>query len=218
MNKRELYRRVVAWFTQTMPEAGPELRFSSEFELLVAVVLSAQCTDRRVNMVTPRLFARFPSPEALASAEVDEVVRLISSVSYPNAKGAHLVGMARMLADEFGGRVPSTREALMRLPGVGRKTANVILSVCFGQGAMAVDTHVFRVSHRLGLVSPEASTPLAVELELTKHIPKRLLCRANHWLILHGRYVCRSRKPLCAQCGLSPVCRSSAIKGKASDK
>ncbi len=189
-----------------MPEVGTELEFGSIFQLLVAVVLSAQCTDKRVNSVTPDLFAHYPTAEAMAKAEPEDILEYISSVSYPNAKAAHLVGLARALVEKHGGMVPSDMNALLDLPGVGRKTANVIQAVAFGKAAMAVDTHVFRVSHRLGLVAKTDDTPLKVEKVLTKNISNEDIPKAHHWLLLHGRYVCTSRKPHCEKCGLSDIC------------
>ena len=186
--------------------AETELQYGTPFELLVAVILSAQCTDKRVNMITPALLAAYPTAEIMAEAEPDEIFPYIRSVSYPNNKAKHLVGMARMLTRDFGGEVPDTLEELVRLPGVGRKTANVIQSVVFQKAAMAVDTHVFRVSHRIGLVPEKATTPLAVERALVKHIPAELIPLAHHWLILHGRYVCLARKPKCEACGLRVHC------------
>jgi endonuclease-3 len=202
MRKKERYERAIEWFKTNMPTAESELHFSNPFELLVAVILSAQCTDKRVNMVTPKLFNDFPTPEALAATTPEVVFEYIHSISYPNNKARHLVGMAQMLVRDFGSTVPSTLEELVRLPGVGRKTANVIQAVSFNKAAMAVDTHVFRVSHRLGLVSPRCTTPLSVEKELVKNISEELLPTAHHWLLLHGRYVCRSRDPQCDSCGL----------------
>ena len=189
-----------------MPIAQNELHFESDFHLLVAVMLSAQCTDKRVNLVTPALFEAYPTPETMATATVEQVLEYIKSVSYPNSKAHHLIATAQLLVDRFGGVVPQTLEELTSLPGVGRKTANVVMSVAFGQARMAVDTHVFRVSHRLGLVDEQARTPLAVERELVKHFPKSIIPRAHHWLILHGRYVCKAIKPNCISCGLSHAC------------
>jgi endonuclease-3 len=206
MRKKERYERAIAWFQKNMPTAQSELHFSNPFELLVAVILSAQCTDKRVNMVTPQLFHDFPTPEALAATTPEVVFEYIHSVSYPNNKARHLVGMARKLVADFGSEVPSTLDELVSLPGVGRKTANVIQSVIFNKAAMAVDTHVFRVSHRIGLVGNSCTTPLSVERELVKHIPGELLPIAHHWLILHGRYVCRARDPQCDTCGLKALC------------
>ncbi len=207
MKKQELYDRVVEHFRTAMPVAEPELTYSNPYELLVAVILSAQCTDKRVNMVTPRLFHDYPSPEAMAAAQPEVIHDYISSVSYPNNKAKHLVGMARMLVSEFGGEVPADLDQLTRLPGVGRKTANVIQAVIFHKAAMPVDTHVFRVSHRLGLVSDRCTTPLSVEKELTRHIPHEHVALAHHWLLLHGRYTCTARAPHCADCGLQMLCK-----------
>ena len=190
-----------------MPVAETELHYSNPFELLVAVILSAQCTDKRINQVTPRLFHDYPTPEAMAMASEEVIYDYIRSVSYPNNKARHLVGMARILMSDFGGEVPSTGEQLERLPGVGRKTANVIQAVIFQKARMAVDTHVFRVSHRIGLVSDKCTTPLSVERELTRHLPDEIIPTAHHWLILHGRYVCQSRTPHCEKCGLTALCK-----------
>ena len=206
MTKNERYEAVIAYFEQTMPVAETELHFGNDFQLLVAVMLSAQCTDKRVNMVTPALFEAFPTPAAMAAATEEEVLAYVKSVSYPNSKAKHLVEAARQLTERFGGEVPSTLDELTSLPGVGRKTANVVMSVVFGKAAMAVDTHVFRVSHRIGLVAEKAKTPLAVEQELVKHFPEALIPKAHHWLILHGRYVCKALKPLCMECGLHRAC------------
>jgi endonuclease-3 len=206
MKREERYQKILEYFQKTQPDAQTELRYENPYQLLVAVILSAQCTDERVNQVTPALFERYPTPQDLANAKVEEVYELIKSISYPNNKAKHLVGMAKMLVEQYGGEVPDTMEALVKLPGVGRKTANVILSVIYDQPAMAVDTHVFRVSKRLGLVDESAKTPLEVEQELVKHIPKELVARAHHWLILHGRYVCLARKPKCDACGLRAYC------------
>ncbi len=207
MTTKQLYSSVLIYFKSTMPLATTELRFSSPYELLVAVMLSAQCTDKRVNLVTPELFRRFPTVRDLALAEPGDVLPLISSVSYPNSKALHLVEAARIIWRERGGEVPSDAEGLESLPGVGRKTANVVLSVAFGEARMPVDTHVFRVSRRLGLVPLARTSPLAVEKELTRNIPPELLSSAHHWLLLHGRYVCTARKPRCHECGLLCVCR-----------
>lgn len=206
MTKKELYTRVLSYFRELHPEVTTELEFGSVFQLLVAVVLSAQCTDKRVNQVTPELFAHYPDARAMAEADEDEIYEYVKSVSYPNAKARHLVELSRMLVDEYGGEVPNDFDALLRLPGVGRKTANVMQAVAFGQSAMPVDTHVYRVSHRLGLVPSTADTPLKVEKMLVKHIPAEDLARAHHWLLLHGRYVCTSRKPHCDKCELSNIC------------
>ena len=207
MTQKELYKHTIEYFQQAMPDAQTELKYNSTFQLLVAVILSAQCTDRRVNMVTPRLFQSLPTPASMASATFDNVLSLISSVSYPNSKARHLIAMSQMLINDFGGQVPSTLDELTRLPGVGRKTANVVQSVAFGKAALAVDTHVFRVSHRIGLVPKSCTTPLATERHLTRNLPSDLLPQAHHWLILHGRYVCRSINPKCGECGLSAWCR-----------
>ena len=206
MTKKELYTRVLSFFRELHPEVTTELEFGSVFQLLVAVVLSAQCTDKRVNQVTPELFAHYPNAQAMAEADESEIYEYVKSVSYPNAKARHLVELARMLVSEYGGEVPNDFDALLRLPGVGRKTANVMQAVAFGQSAMPVDTHVYRVSHRLGLVPSTADTPLKVEKMLVKHIPAEDLARAHHWLLLHGRYVCTSRKPHCDKCELSNIC------------
>ena len=205
MTKKERYRKISEWFEANMPVAETELRYESPFHLLIAVILSAQCTDKRVNIITPALFQAYPTPEALAAASPEEVFEYIKSVSYPNNKSKHLTGMAKMLVERFGGVVPSEREELMQLPGVGRKTANVIAAVVFDKPAMAVDTHVFRVANRIGLTSTK--TPLATELELVKNFPPEVLPKAHHWLILHGRYVCMARRPKCEECGLTPYCR-----------
>lgn len=206
MTKKELYTRVLSYFRELHPEVTTELEFGSVFQLLVAVVLSAQCTDKRVNQVTPELFAHYPDAQAMAEVDESEIYEYVKSVSYPNAKARHLVELARMLVSEYGGEVPNDFDALLRLPGVGRKTANVMQAVAFGQSAMPVDTHVYRVSHRLGLVPSTADTPLKVEKALIKHIPTDDLARAHHWLLLHGRYVCTSRKPHCDKCELSDIC------------
>lgn len=206
MRKKERFENVIDWFQKNMPIAETELHYNSPFELLIAVILSAQCTDKRVNMITPRLFQDFPTPEALAASTPEVIFEYIRSISYPNNKAKHLVGMARMLVNDFNSEVPDTLEKLIKLPGVGRKTANVIQSVVYNKAAMAVDTHVFRVSNRIGLTT-NSKNPLVTELELTKYIPKGLIPIAHHWLILHGRYVCQARTPKCDQCGLSPFCK-----------
>ena len=211
MKRKERYEKVLDYFRQEMPEAQTELEFASVFQLLVAVILSAQCTDKRINQVTPELFRRFPDAQSMAAVEADEVLEYIKSVSYPNSKADHLVQMARMLMERYDGEVPETMDELLALPGVGRKTANVVQSVAFGRSAMAVDTHVYRVSHRLGLVSEKADTPYKVEQALVKNIPAEDIPRAHHWLILHGRYVCTARKPHCERCGLSEICPSNTI-------
>jgi len=197
----------MAYFQVAMPEANTELHYDNPFQLLCAVMLSAQCTDKRVNMVTPALFEAFPTPQAMAKASQEEVLHYVKSVSYPNSKAEHLVGMAKLLMERHGGEVPGDFDALVALPGVGRKTANVMLSVAFDQAAMAVDTHVFRVSHRIGLVSEKCTTPYAVEKELVKNIHEELIPRAHHWLILHGRYVCKSQRPQCRDCGIKDFCK-----------
>ena len=194
-----------------MPVAETELHYSTPFELLVAVILSAQCTDKRVNMITPRLFKQYPTAEIMARAEVEDIFELIRSVSYPNSKAKYLVSMAKMLVEQFEGEVPAERELLMKLPGVGRKTANVIAAVVYHRPTMAVDTHVFRVANRIGLTT-NAKTPLETELTLIKYIPEALIPKAHHWLILHGRYVCVARKPHCWECGLAPYCRYFAAQ------
>lgn len=197
---------MIAWFQENMPVAETELHYTNPYELLVAVILSAQCTDKRVNMITPPLIHDYPTPEALASATPEVIFEYIRSVSYPNNKARHLVGMAKMLVEQFHGQVPDELDDLIKLPGVGRKTANVIRSVVFHKAAMAVDTHVFRVSNRIGLTD-NSKTPLATEKELVKYIPESLISTAHHWLILHGRYVCLARKPKCDSCGLKLMCK-----------
>ena len=206
MNKKERYDKILEHFREKMPVVTTELDFGSTFQLLVAVVLSAQCTDKRINQVTPDLFAHYPDAKSMAKAEEEEVFEWIKSVSYPNAKAKHLVEMARVLMDKFDGEVPSTLDELLTLPGVGRKTANVIQSVAFGKATLAVDTHVFRVAHRLGLVSKTDNTPYKVEMALTKYIPDEDIPNAHHWLLLHGRYVCTARKPHCDKCELASFC------------
>lgn len=207
MTKKERYSYLIDYFTAYAPNAETELLYDNPFQLLVAVILSAQCTDKRVNLTTPSIFAKYPVPQKMAKATFDELFPLIRSISYPNNKTKHLIGMANMLLDKFGGEVPMTVDELVLLPGVGRKTANVITSVIDQQPNMAVDTHVFRVSKRLGLVAQKASTPLAVEKELIRHIPKEMVHKAHHWLILHGRYVCLARTPKCEQCVLKDWCK-----------
>lgn len=209
MRKQELYNKVIEYFEKAMPVAETELHYSNPFELLIAVILSAQCTDKRVNMITPPLFHDYPTPEALAASTPEVIFEYIRSVSYPNNKAKHLVGMAKMLVSEYNSTVPDTLEKLVKLPGVGRKTANVIQSVVFNKAAMAVDTHVFRVSHRIGLVPKTCTTPLATENYLMKYIPKDIVPKAHHWLILHGRYVCIARSPKCSECGLNGICKES---------
>lgn len=207
MRKPERFRHFLDYFTTNFPEPKTELVYSNPYELIVAVVLSAQCTDKRVNQIMPALLEQFPTPEQLAAASAEEIFPFIRSVSYPNNKAKHLAGLGRLLVQEFGGEVPSTIEELQRLPGVGRKTANVVVSVIYNQPAMAVDTHVFRVSHRLGLVPRTATTPLAVEKELVRYIPQELVPKAHHWLILHGRYICVARTPKCGICPLKSWCK-----------
>lgn len=206
MTTKELYDHVIDWFQVNMPIAETELHYRNPYELLVAVILSAQCTDKRVNQITPPFFERFPTAEVLAASSSDEVFEMIRSCSYPNNKSKHLVGMAQKLTTEFGGIVPSDVDELQKLPGVGRKTANVIASVVYDKPAMAVDTHVFRVADRIGLTT-DAKNPHQAEMQLIDNIPEELIPKAHHWLILHGRYVCKARKPDCHKCGLTPWCR-----------
>jgi endonuclease-3 len=206
MQKKELFEYVIRYFENAMPIAETELEYTNPFDLIVAVILSAQCTDKRVNQITPELLKRFPTPQKMAEAEPSEVFDYIKSCSYPNNKAKHLVGMARKLIELFDGEVPSDVTELQKLPGVGRKTANVIASVVYNKPALAVDTHVFRVAARIGL-STNAKTPLATEIQLMKYIPLELVPKAHHWLILHGRYVCVARKPKCEKCGLTNVCK-----------
>lgn len=217
MTLKERFAGIIGWFSEHMPEADTELHFRTPYELLVAVMLSAQCTDKRVNLVTPALFERFPDPQRLAEATPDEVFEYIKSVSYPNAKADHLVAMAQRLVEAYGGRVPDTVEELTTLQGVGRKTANVIVSIVYGKPAMAVDTHVFRVAERIGLTT-RSRNPLQTERVLVKHIPAERLGRAHHWLILHGRYVCTARSPRCGACGIAPWCRQRQRELKAALK
>lgn len=209
MRRSELYDRCIDYFSRTIPEARTELNFRSEYELLVAVMLSAQCTDKRVNMVTPSLFEAFPTVTDMAAASAEQILPYIGSISYPNSKAEHLSAMAKKVVSDFGGTIPDTIQSLTSLPGVGRKTANVMEAVAFGRQAMPVDTHVFRVSHRIGLVPQRCTTPLSVEKELVRHLPKDILSTAHHWLILHGRYTCTSRSPKCSTCGLNGICRYS---------
>lgn len=206
MTRKERYERILDTFRVTQPHVTTELLFASAFQLLVATVLSAQCTDKRVNQVTPDLFSHYPDARSMAQAEPDDVLEYIRSVSYPNAKARHLVAMARALVADHTGEVPESHNELVKLPGVGQKTANVVEAVWFGHATMAVDTHVFRVAHRLGLVPKEATTPLKVEQYLMRHIPQEDIPNAHHWLLLHGRYVCRSAKPLCADCPFDGFC------------
>lgn len=209
--KSDRYTFILNYFSKAQPDVESELNYRSAYELLVATMLAAQCTDKRVNMVTPALFAAYPTPADLAMATEEEVLTYIKSVSYPNSKARHLVQMAQTVVRDFQGEVPGTMEGLTSLPGVGRKTANVVLAFAFDQAAMPVDTHVFRVSHRLGLVPDSAKTPEAVEKELVKHFPEEYISRAHHWLLLHGRYVCTARKPHCENCPLSPICPSQPL-------
>ena len=209
MTKKERSKRILDYFHAQQPEITTELEFGSVFQLLCAVVLSAQCTDKRVNMVTPELFRIYPTPQLMAQASAEDIREIISSVSYPNAKADHLARLARKIVDDFNGEVPETLDEMTSLPGVGRKTANVMLAVAFGKAAMPVDTHVFRVSHRLQLVPKSADTPEKVERHLVKLIPAPLLSRAHHWLLLHGRYVCTSRKAHCEKCEIAEYCPSA---------
>lgn len=218
MRKNELYSQVIAYFQKAMPIAETELHYNNPFELLIAVILSAQCTDKRVNLITPPLFRDFPTPESLAASSPEVIFEYIHSVSYPNNKAKHLVGMAKKLVSDFNGEVPDNLDDLLKLPGVGRKTANVIQAVVFNKATMAVDTHVFRVSHRIGLVSERCTTPLSVEKELTKNIPAEIIPTAHHWLILHGRYTCTARSPKCEQCGLKLLCKHYKKQYKLSEK
>lgn len=211
MTTKERYKEVIDWFKVNVPIAETELKYKSHFELLVAVVLSAQCTDKRVNMTTPALFERFPDVFSMAEGSVDEIFKLIKSISYPNNKASHLSAMSKKLVADFNGIVPDDMELLQTLPGVGRKTANVIEAVAFGRPSMPVDTHVFRVSERIGLVTG-AKTPLETEKQLVKNIPSEILSTAHHWLILHGRYTCMARTPKCKECGIAPFCRYNEKK------
>lgn len=206
MTIKERYQGVIEYFKENMPSPTTELHYRNPYELLVAVILSAQCTDKRINMVTPALFDAYPTPFDMAKASVKDIFHYIKSVTFPNNKSKSLLGMANMLVDKYDGNVPSSIDELVKIPGVGRKTANVILSVVFNQAAMAVDTHVFRVSNRIGLTN-ESKTPIETEKTLIKHIPQELIATAHHWLILHGRYVCTARKPLCFECGIRPFCK-----------
>lgn len=207
MTIRERYQKVLGWFEENVPDPATELRYDSPFHLLLAVILSAQCTDKRVNMVTPPLFEAFPTPADLAAATEQQIYPFIKSVTFPNNKTRHMLRAARVLVEEFDGVMPSDIDNLMKLPGVGRKTANVMLAVVWNKAAMAVDTHVFRVSNRIGLTH-NSKTPLATEKTLMKYIPADKVSRAHHWLILHGRYVCKARKPDCLNCGISAFCKT----------
>ncbi len=206
MTRKERYKFIIEYFEKNMPVAETELEFNDPYQLLVAVILSAQCTDKRVNLTTPAIFKKYPDVESLSKTSIDELFPLIRSISYPNNKTKHLIGMAQKVVNDFNGKIPMTVDELVQLPGVGRKTANVITSVVDKQPNMAVDTHVFRVSKRLGLVPKTASTPLAVEKILVKNIPESLIHKAHHWLILHGRYTCLARNPKCSECGLKLIC------------
>ena len=214
MLRKQRYETILAYFSEKMPKVTTELEFGSVFQLLVATVLSAQCTDKRINQVTPELFRHYPDPKSMSQAEVEDIFALISSVSYPNSKAKHLSEMSKMLVKEFGGEVPDTMEDLQKLPGVGRKTANVVQAVAYGRSAIAVDTHVFRVSHRLGLVSSKANTPAKVEEELKKNIPESQRADAHHWLLLHGRYICQSRQPKCQECPFDSFCPKLLVNSK----
>lgn len=213
MKKKELFDFVIQYFQKEMPVAETELEYKNPFDLIVAVILSAQCTDKRVNQITPELLKRFPTPQKMAEVDPAEVLEYIKSCSYPNNKAKHLVGMAQKLVELFDGKIPEDIDDLQKLPGVGRKTANVIASVVFNKPAMAVDTHVFRVAARIGL-SSNSRTPLSTELQLVKYIPENLVAKAHHWLILHGRYICIARKPKCEKCGLTSVCKFYINKKK----
>jgi len=205
MNRKERFQFTINYFQEVLPEPETELHFQNTYQLSCAVILSAQCTDKRVNMTTPDLFARFPNLLSLSQAEYEDVFAIIKSISFPGNKSRHLIGMAKKVLTEFGGKIPMTVEELVQLPGVGRKTANVITSVIDNQPNMAVDTHVFRVAARIGL-TVNAKTPLAAEMQLLKYVPTEVVAKFHHWLILHGRYICVARKPKCSQCGLQPVC------------
>ncbi|MDD5862394.1 MAG: endonuclease III [Prevotella sp.] len=206
MTRKDRYQYILDYFEKAQPNVTTELQFGSAFQLLVATLLSAQCTDKRINAVTPPLFARYPDAHSMAQATEDDLYELIRSVSYPHAKAAHLAAMSRMLVSDYGGKVPTDPKELVKLPGVGRKTANVLQAVWLGRPAMAVDTHVYRVSHRMGLVPREANTPQKVEEYLEKHIPVEVIPKAHHWLLLHGRYICKSLHPRCAQCPFNDIC------------
>ena len=217
MQRKERFEKVIAYFKENMPVAETELDHTSPYELIVATILSAQCTDKRVNMLTPAFFKKFPTPDVLASATVEDIFELIKSCSYPNNKAKNILGMAKRLVEEFNGVVPQSVDDLQKLPGVGRKTANVVASVAFNAPALAVDTHVFRVSRRIGLTQ-NAKTPLETEKQLVEHIPQELLPIAHHWLILHGRYVCIARKPNCEACGIKELCKEYPKLKKAAEK
>jgi endonuclease-3 len=206
MTRKERYQFILDYFREKMPHVTTELEFASPFQLLCATLLSAQCTDKRINAITPALFSRYPTAKAMAEASVDDIYELVKSVSYPNAKSRHLLAMAQMLVSQYAGEVPDDPKELVKLPGVGRKTANVVEAVWFGHAALAVDTHVYRVAHRLGLVPKTANTPLKVEEYLLRNIPEEDVSRAHHWLLLHGRYICKSAKPQCDQCQFQQIC------------
>ena len=206
MTKQQRYKSIIEWFEKNMSQVATELNYLNPFQLLISTILAAQCTDKRVNMVTPAFFEAFPTPQVLAASNKETVFELIKSISYPNSKAKHLVEMAQLLVRDYNGEVPSEMKDLLKLPGVGRKTANVVSSIIFDIPALAVDTHVFRVSNRLGLTD-NSKNPLETEKELTKYIPKKLWSKAHHWLILHGRYVCVARKPLCNDCGIKKFCK-----------
>ena len=206
MREKERYRHIIDWFSVNMPKAETELNYDTPFHLLVAVILSAQCTDKRVNIVTPPLFADFPTPEVMAASNPETIFEYIKSVTFPNNKAKSLIGAARMLVEKYGGEVPDTLDELVKIPGVGRKTANVMLAVVYNKPAMAVDTHVFRVVNRIGLTN-DSKTPFETEKKLVANIPADLLPKAHHWLILHGRYVCTARSPKCSECGIAPYCK-----------
>ncbi len=207
LSKKERFKRFIAYQQEHNPEVETELHYNNPFQLLIAVILSAQCTDKRVNLVTPKLFQDFPTPESLANTDFETLFPYIRSISYPNNKTKHLIGMSQLLISEFNGVIPSEVDQLVKLPGVGRKTANVIASVIYEKPTMAVDTHVFRVSARLGLTT-NAKTPLEAEKQLVKYLPEEVIAIAHHWLILHGRYICLARKPKCSECGLTDICKS----------
>jgi endonuclease-3 len=208
MKKAERYSFLIEYFSNNMPQAETELTYDNPFQLLVAVILSAQCTDKRVNSITPNIFKQFPDAKTMSEATFEDIFSIIRSISYPNNKARHLIAMSKLIINDFGGEVPMSVEKLVLLPGVGRKTANVITSVIDNQPNMAVDTHVFRVSTRIGLIT-NAKTPLAVEKQLVKNLPKELIHKAHHWLILHGRYTCTARNPKCVECGIINVCKFS---------
>lgn len=213
MTVKERYQKVLEWFQKNRPVVQTELDYNNPFQLLIAVVLSAQCTDKRVNMVTPVLFEAFPTPEVMMAASPEQIFEYIKSVTYPNSKAKHLAGLSKMLVEDFDGVIPEDPKQLVKLPGVGRKTANVVLSILYEQPRIAVDTHVYRVSKRIGLAPQTANTPLKVEQALMKNIPENLMAKSHHWLILHGRYTCLARKPKCYDCGLSEFCKYYAKKG-----